>query len=197
MWERGLLGEKAIYQRVFETWEEQVKWVIPEAVFSKSWRGPKWHGILRGAESLKPIGWLSGPSLWRLTCGGLCSEHKSLVCPGSLGLAVASAGAQPRARPRLWGRPGACKGERASSPEENKEAKSGKDARSGVLSTHDKHTGQKVFLSRSTVNLDQCDSNPVSMLTPMNCSPWTDSEASTVHSGLFSWPYWFMASVYL
>lgn len=76
----------------------------------------------KGPEA--PQGWLSVPSLCRLTCGGLCSEHKSLVCPGSLGLAVASAGAQPHAQPRLWGQSGACKGERASSPEENREAES-------------------------------------------------------------------------
>lgn len=78
----------------------------------------------RGLKPEAPRVWLFVTSLWRLTCGGLCSEHKSLVCPGSLGLAVASVEARPHAQPRLWGRSGACKEERANSPEENREVES-------------------------------------------------------------------------
>lgn len=98
---------------------------IPEAVYSKSYRGPQmlWN-FKRGPKPEAPCEWLSVTSSWRLTCGGLCSEHKSLVCPGSLGLAVASVGAQPHAQPRPWGQSGACKGERASSPEKNREMES-------------------------------------------------------------------------
>lgn len=89
---------------------------------------------------------VSVPSLWTLTCGGSCSEHKSLVCPGSLGLAGASAGAQPHARPGLWGRSGACKGERANSPEGNRETESESDMYSGVLSKHTNTKARKHFI---------------------------------------------------
>lgn len=120
MWERGFTWRKSCLSETIWNLQRAGK-VNPEVVFNKSWRGPMYE-ILKGAWSSP--GWLSVPSLCRLTCGGLCSEHKSLVCPGSLGLAVASAGAQPHAQPRLWGQSGACKGERASSPEENREAES-------------------------------------------------------------------------
>lgn len=136
-----LLGVKAIYQKLFETCKEQVWWFQRQKVFDKI---SEWTWVLKGSQMERggsPSGGLSVPSLWGLTCGGLCSEHKSSVCPGSLGQAVASAGAQPHAQPRLWGQSGACRGETASSPEENREGEGqGETTCSGVLSKHDTHT---------------------------------------------------------
>lgn len=103
--------------------------------------GSQYPGFLRGAA----IGWPSPTvRVWGLTCGGLCSEHRSLVCLGWLFPAEASAGAQLHALPGLWDRSDACKGEKANSPEENGEVESqGDKAHSGVLRKH--NTGQKLL----------------------------------------------------
>lgn len=79
------------------------------------------HGI-HSKRRCSPLDGLSLSLLvGRLTCGGLCSEHRSVVCLGWLFLVVASAGAQLHALPGLWGQSDACKGEKASSPAENRE----------------------------------------------------------------------------